>query len=593
MSRQQLILNATDSSGNVGKKRKSKTDVPASVPTKKAKSGLSSQELHGDRRGTNVPFANVDPNKKSRKTTVKPVVTKSTTALLSKAKKTATEQSNSTKKSSQKKGAVVATAVVKKRPNDKMTSATTSTGSVRKRGAAVKTAVTTPVKSARPKVKTTLAGTIVKSATAVKSKSPRTKLIVPDKTNAKVKGKDGSNNASSKSHIKPKTKLTAKQQKELLQNQKKKVQLLKKKKKAAAAAAEKVTVLPLTEEELKKRERGRRNWEGNSDSEGSVDSGVLEENICYECGELTADLPESAWTGLIICDRCDLDYHTTCVGFEAGALLPRHGWQCPKCIEEQREQKKLDFTFPQCREIFDALKVHKRAVLEYVAPLLRNNKTKNKSSSGADPAVAGSASESSTGKSIYARNYTSTPYSNGATARTGGSTGAVISSDICYSPSRPLSLAWSECASKGYGYMMVSHVFPYEVMKQLTHGYIENYTSSGRVCDRWLGFVNELTARINAGGKNIVNRGGRWDITLPKFVVDKLDLPGLLAPITEKLCAVMGQTPPPQLRTHNIVLAPIGSMAQQWHCDDTMSKLQNHRYFTILIALNTIGRCSR
>jgi hypothetical protein len=316
-------------------------------------------------------------------------------------------------------------------------------------------------------------------------------------------------------------------------------------------------IVELTEEELKKHERGRRNWEGNSDSDGSVDSGVLEENICHECGELTADLPPEEWSSLIICDRCELDYHTICVGFSEGDPLPRHAWTCPKCVEEEKAMRALDFSFPRCREIFDALKVKKARVLEFVAPL-KHSRTK------VEVEV----------ESLYGRPYASKKKKP---------------SDICYSPSRPMELAWSEGQQKGY--MMVSRVFPYDVMRKLTHGCIESYTLSGRVCDRWEGFVNELTNRINAGGKNIVNRGGRWDITLPKFVVDQLELPKLLAPITERLCSMMNQMPPPQLRTHNIVLAPVGSLCQQWHSDDTLTKLQQHRYFTILIALNTIGMC--
>jgi len=334
--------------------------------------------------------------------------------------------------------------------------------------------------------------------------------------------------------------------------------------KAKGKKAAPVIVVPLTEEELKKRERSRRNWEGNSDSEGSVDSGVLEENICYECGELTADLPAGDWEGLIICDRCDLEYHTLCVGFEKGDMLPRRFWQCPKCVEEERAMSKLDFTFPNCREIFDALKMTKRKVLDYAAPLKEEK---------ADRARRLAEEEAQCrAEAVYARTY--------------GKKVPIVS-DICYSPSRPLELAWTEGASKGF--MMVSRVLPYEVMRKLTHGSLETYTASGRVCDRWDGFVQELTNRINAGGRNIVNRGGRWDITLPKFVVDQLELPKLLEPITRRLCSIMKQSPAPQLRTHNIVLAPIGSLAQQWHSDDTMSKLQQHRYFTILIHLNTIG----
>lgn len=47
-------------------------------------------------------------------------------------------------------------------------------------------------------------------------------------------------------------------------------------------------------------------------------------------------------------------------------------------------------------------------------------------------------------------------------------------------------------------------------------------------------------------------------------------------------------TPTPQIRTHNVVFVPVGSKAQQWHTDDEMKKRKIHRYFTILIQLNSI-----
>jgi hypothetical protein len=45
----------------------------------------------------------------------------------------------------------------------------------------------------------------------------------------------------------------------------------------------------------------------------------------------------------------------------------------------------------------------------------------------------------------------------------------------------------------------------------------------------------------------------------------------------------------PRIRTHNVVFVPVGSKCQKWHTDDDNSKKRKqHRYFTILIQLNSI-----
>jgi len=56
---------------------------------------------------------------------------------------------------------------------------------------------------------------------------------------------------------------------------------------------------------IKLSHRYKNNWEGNSDSDGSVDSAVMDEDICFYCGKDTADLPEDQWGNLISCDVCD------------------------------------------------------------------------------------------------------------------------------------------------------------------------------------------------------------------------------------------------------------------------------------------------
>ena len=158
---------------------------------------------------------------------------------------------------------------------------------------------------------------------------------------------------------------------------------------------------------------------------------------------------------------------------------------------------------------------------------------------------------------------------------------------ICYSPSKPLELAWEECQSKGF--MCISKVFSHEVMKSLTHGPVVRTTSSGRVADTWPGAVKEISTRIKDHCRNLTNREGRYDLRIPDYVVDMLGLNDILKPITDRLQSIMG-TPTPMIRTHNIVFVPAGTEAQGWHADDSLKevKLKRHRYFTMLIHLNSI-----
>jgi hypothetical protein len=70
-------------------------------------------------------------------------------------------------------------------------------------------------------------------------------------------------------------------------------------------------------------------------------------------------------------------------------------------------------------------------------------------------------------------------------------------------------------------------------------------------------------------------------------VVCALQLEALLEPILARLREIMG-SPPPRVRTHNLVFVPVGCPAQAWHCDDTVARGVTHRYFTILIHLNPL-----
>ena len=85
--------------------------------------------------------------------------------------------------------------------------------------------------------------------------------------------------------------------------------------------------------------------------------------------------------------------------------------------------------------------------------------------------------------------------------------------------------------------MLVSKVFDHDLMKRITHATIEHKTSGGRVSERWMGAVNELSSRINSG--TVINRGGRFDVPLPRYVVNELQLEKVLEPITEKLGTIM------------------------------------------------------
>lgn len=231
-------------------------------------------------------------------------------------------------------------------------------------------------------------------------------------------------------------------------------------------------------------------FEGNSDSEGSIDSAALEEDICFGCGANTL-LDEN--NSIIVCDRCTGEYHLKCVGLD---LLPRRQkWICISCKEET--------------SAFDGLTY---AIDGFALP--------------------------KTGK----RN--------------------VLDSNIVYSPSKPLDRAWEECKEKGF--MCVSKMFDYETIKysiklkniyrkisfidyvnfhnhsrKLTHGPLQRQTSSGRIAEFWPGCLAEIENRINDSCRNLVIRGGRYDLKIPDFVVDILGLNNIIEPITSRLATIM------------------------------------------------------
>ncbi len=80
---------------------------------------------------------------------------------------------------------------------------------------------------------------------------------------------------------------------------------------------------------------------------------------------------------------------------------------------------------------------------------------------------------------------------------------------------------------------------------------------------------------------------GRFDLVIPTFVVEKLNILQKIEPILQLLRSIMGPRTP-HIRTHNIMFAPVGSEAQTWHYDDSVRRSNVYRYFTILVPLNPI-----
>lgn len=79
-------------------------------------------------------------------------------------------------------------------------------------------------------------------------------------------------------------------------------------------------------------------WEGNENDEGSVASGILEEDFCHFCGNST--LSSESWNNVILCDICDAEYHTSCLKLEK---IPRSTFVCYKCLNETEAMKNMRF----------------------------------------------------------------------------------------------------------------------------------------------------------------------------------------------------------------------------------------------------------
>lgn len=222
-----------------------------------------------------------------------------------------------------------------------------------------------------------------------------------------------------------------------------------------------------------------RKFEGNDDEKGSVDSGALDENVCFECGlDTTHDVNES----IIICDSCSAEYHITCakVVRESRAGNP---WTCSRCVQDEN--------------FFDKLRY------DIVV----------KNWDGKKQRVEFEISRSKKVKASY-----------------------------CFSPSRPLEEAWKECQNKGFmvvskvfDYNTLKLLTHGEVqMKTMAGRVAKSWTGA-------LDQISEQV-RLGVM-TNLIYRGGRYDLRLSDDLVRELSLDAKLEPILAKLRTIMGPHP--------------------------------------------------
>lgn len=94
--------------------------------------------------------------------------------------------------------------------------------------------------------------------------------------------------------------------------------------------------------------KGRNPGAVDSDDDcDSVESAILEEDICFKCGVSTANMP--SWSTLLLCDICDGEYHLACVGLDGP---PRSGWRCQRCIQESAFFLKMKYEVAPYFKVF-------------------------------------------------------------------------------------------------------------------------------------------------------------------------------------------------------------------------------------------------
>eukprot|EP01039_Chlorochromonas_danica_P006704 gene6704-7412_t len=218
-------------------------------------------------------------------------------------------------------------------------------------------------------------------------------------------------------------------------------------------------------------------WLGNEDETGSVCSGILEEDFCLLCGLST--LSPEAWKEVILCDRCDGEYHLRCLGL---AVAPPDTFHCPRCLEDMDYERRVSFDMPGG-----------------VFQLAQYRKAEKKK--------------------------------------------ANVQGMFIYTPARPLDAAWAECLDKGvmtvsrvFSYDLMERLLHGEVHKS-SHksGRVVDYWRGAiqEISQRL------LDTRCD----DMVDREGRYDLKLPDYVVDHLGLAAVLQPILAKLSTVMRGQP--------------------------------------------------
>jgi len=86
---------------------------------------------------------------------------------------------------------------------------------------------------------------------------------------------------------------------------------------------------------------------GNEDDKGSVVSALLEEDICYQCGEGTMNGDE--WGEVVMCDICDGEYHLKCQNL---TCTPEGSFFCTKCKDDEEHFKDMRFEVSSSFKVF-------------------------------------------------------------------------------------------------------------------------------------------------------------------------------------------------------------------------------------------------
>jgi hypothetical protein len=169
----------------------------------------------------------------------------------------------------------------------------------------------------------------------------------------------------------------------------------------------------------------------NEKDTDSVKSGLLEEDICYQCGLSTFKPSEKVvMDNVILCDVCDGEYHLQCLGLESVPEVD-DVFVCLKCQEEEEHMKGLDF---------GGIEHHSKSLEEEVIILL----------------LFLCHSIFIVYCVLFTLYQITTDKHDNIDEEPPG---------ICYSPPKPLSLAIEECKTKGF--MVVSRVLPYNIMRSV------------------------------------------------------------------------------------------------------------------------------